>query len=421
MESRIGVVLTPEGPESSHTGDRMKKHLKWIVPAIAAVLVIVVVMQVRRGGGEASAQDGTEQDESILGGRTGTCEIGEINVLLTEVGEIQPESMVLVKSKVSGKIMSLHVEEGDDVRRGQLLAKVEPDMAQARTVASLKSGYGRAKVNMERARQDYEIDLELHSAGHISDEELSLSKDDYDIARIEYQSALEQMKLAEEDGVSMDLDAESEELLDIVSPASGSVILIEVEEGEIVTSGAVSYTSGTTLMTVADLSRMQIKAGVNEVDVGKIRFGQDVVIDVDAYPNVKYNGVITHIAPAARDEQGVKIFDVEIDIVDSDERLRPGMTANIEIQGDHKTDILTVPIEAVFKKQGRYVAYVFDGSENEPVEREVVTGISNISSVEIVEGLTEGDVVALYDPELEGGELSEDEQRRQRMARGGRG
>ena len=166
---------------------------------------------------------------------------------------------------------------------------------------------------------------------------------------------------------------------------------------------------------------MQIKAGVNEVDVGKIRFGQDVVIDVDAYPNIKYSGVITHIAPAARDEQGVKIFDVEIDIVDSDERLRPGMTANIEIQGDHKKDILTVPVEAVFKKQGRYVAYVMDGSEEEPVEREVVTGISNISSVEIVSGLEEGETVTLYDPELEGGEMSEDEERRQRMARGGRG
>jgi HlyD family secretion protein len=398
-------------------GGGMKRHLKWIVPAIVVLAVFGYVAT--RGGGEAEAQNGG--DDVILGGRTGTCEVGEIDVLLTEVGEIQPETMVQVKSKVSGKIKSLNVQEGDTVVRGQLLASVEPDMAQARTVATLKSGYGRAKVDMERARQDYERDTELHDAGHISDEELRLSKDDYDIARIEYQSALEQMKLAEEDGVSMDLNAETQEILNIVSPASGSVILVEVEEGEIVTSGALSYTSGTTLMTVADLSTMQIKAGVNEVDVGNIRYGQDVVIDVDAYPNVKYSGVISHISPAARDEQGVKIFDVEIDIVSSDERLKPGMTANIEIQGDHKTDILVVPVEAVFKKQGRYVAYVFDGSENEPVEREVVTGISNISSVEIVSGLSEGDRVALYDPALEGNEMTDDEERRQRMARGGRG
>ncbi len=400
----------------------MKRHLKWIVPVIVVlVIIVVIVQQSRRGDGEANAQTASEGGETILGGRTGTCETGDISVLLTEVGEIQPEAMVMVKSKISGKIRSLHVSEGQTVLKGDLLAKVEPDMAQARTVASLKSGYGRARVNMDRARQDYERDIELHDAGHISDEELRLSKDDYDIAKIEYRSAFEQMRLAEEDGVSMDLEAEAEELLEILSPASGSVIRVDVEEGEIVTSGAVSYTSGTTLMIVANLSKMQIRAGVNEVDVGRIRFGQDVVIDVDAYPNVKYNGLITHIAPAARDEQGVKIFDVEIDILDSDERLRPGMTANIEIQGDHKTDILTVPVEAVFKKQGRYVAYVMDGSEDEPIERDVVTGISNISTVEIVEGLEEGETVTLYDPELEGGELSEDEERRQRMARGGRG
>ena len=399
----------------------MKKHMKWIVPVAVIVVVVAIFVgraqQANSGGEEEAGNGGT----GILGGRTGTCESGEISVILTEVGVIQPESMVQVKSKVSGKIRSLHVREGDTVSKGALLATVEPDMAQALTVASMKSSYGRAKVNMERARQDYERDIELHRAEHISDEELQLSKDDYDIAKIEYQSALEQMRLAEEDGVSMDLDAESAEILDVVSPASGSVILVEIEEGEIITSGAVSYTSGTTLMTIADLSKMQIKAGVNEVDVGKIRFGQDVTIDIDAYPNVRYAGIITHIAPAARDEQGVKTFDVEIDVVDSDERLRPGMTANIEIQGDHKEDILTVPVEAVFKKEGRYVAYVFDGSEEEPVEREVVTGISNISKVEIVEGIDEGEVVTLYDPELEDLEMSEDEERRARMRRGGRG
>ncbi len=405
-----------------HGGSKMKRHLKWIVPVIVVLVIgVVIVQQGRRGGGEANAQTAPEDGETILGGRTGTCEIGDISVLLTEVGEIQPETMVMVKSKVSGKIRSLFVKEGQTVHKGYLLAKVEPDMAQARTVASLKSGYGRARVNMERARQDHERDIELHDAGHISDEELRLSKDDFDIARIEYRSALEQMRLAEEDGVSMDLEAEAEELLDILSPASGSVIRVDVEEGEIVTSGAVSYTSGTALMIVADLSKMQIRAGVNEVDVGKIRFGQDVVIDVDAYPNIKYDGIITHIAPAARDEQGVKVFDVEIDLVDSDKRLRPGMTANIEIQGDHRESILTVPVEAVFKKAGRYVAYVLDGSEDEPVEREVVTGISNISTVEIVEGLSEGETVTLYDPDLEGGEISEDEERRQRMSRRGRG
>jgi len=392
----------------------MKKHLRWIIPvAIVLVIVIAVGLSGRRGAGAPTAN---AEAPTTPNGRRAAAETGDLAVRLSEVGVIQPERAVEVKSKVSGRIQSLFVEEGQDVRKGALVATVEPDMAQARTVANLKSSYGRARVDLERARQDYEIDLAMHRGDHISDEELQISKDAYDIANIEFQSALEQMRLAEEDGVSLDLEAETGEVLDIAAPASGTVIDVQIEEGEIVTSGALSYTSGTTLMIVADLDVMQIRAGVNEVDVGKIREGQDVVVDVDAYPNAVFHGLISQIAPAAREEQGVKVFDVEIDITDSDERLKPGMTANIEIQGDHREGVVKIPVEAAFKKEGRYVVYVFDGSEDEPVEREVVTGVSTISEVEIVEGLAEGEEVALYDPEVENAELSEDEQRRRQMS-----
>ncbi|MFH1501517.1 MAG: efflux RND transporter periplasmic adaptor subunit [Candidatus Eisenbacteria bacterium] len=395
----------------------MSAHVRW---AAAVVVLAALGLGCGRGSGEAAGGAGGEE-QAGGDGRRAKVVVGDVAVTLTEVGEIQPKTKVLVKSKISGKIRTLAAKEGEWVNKGDALATVEPDMAQARTVATLKSSYGRAKVDLERARQDHERDVELHTAGHISDEELKLSRDAYDIAEIEYRSALEQMKLAAEDGVTTEPGTESVELLEILAPASGTVIELQIEEGEIVTSGAVSYTSGTTLMAIADLSAMQIRAGVNEVDAGKIRNGQDVTIDVDAYPNVEYHGLITHIAPAARNVDGVKIFDIEIDVTDTDQRLRPGMTANIEIKGDHREGVLTVPVEAVFRKQGRQVAYVFDGSENEPVEREITTGVSNIDVVEIVSGLKEGDEVALYDPELEGQDKSEDELRRERMAAGRRG
>jgi len=392
----------------------MKKHLKWIIP-LAVVAVLVIVWLGQRDGAQASLENGAA--ETAANGRRAEATTGDVSVRLSEVGEIQPERIVLVKSKVSGKVRQLFVEEGEDVREGAVLARIEPDMAQARTVANLKTSYGRARVTMDRARQDYERDLELHAGEHISDEELQLSKDEYDIARIEYQSALEQMELAEEDGVSLDLEADSGELLDVVAPASGTVVSVDIEEGEIVTSGSVSYTAGTTLMTIADLSVMQIKAGVNEVDIGKIENGQTVDIDVDAYPNATFSGIISHVAPAARNEDGVKIFDVEITITDNDPRLKPGMTANIEIQGDHAESVVTVPIEAVFRKDGGYVVYVFDGSENEPVRRDVEVGVSNIESAEVESGLSEGESVALYDPEVDEIEMTDEERRRQEMAR----
>jgi RND family efflux transporter MFP subunit len=382
---------------------------------------LAVIAALGLGCGRGGDVEGAGGAQAADAARRAKVTVGDVAVVLTEVGEIQPKTKVLVKSKVSGKIARLVAREGEWVDKGAVLAVVEPDMAQAQTVATLKSSYGRAKVDLDRARQDYNRDVELHAAGHISDEELKISKDAYDIADIEYRAALAQVNLAAEDGVTTELEAESAELLEILAPASGIVIELQIEEGEIVTSGALSYTSGSTLMAIANLSAMQIKAGVNEVDAGKIRNGQDVVIDVDAYPNVEYRGTITHIAPAARNVDGVKIFDVEIDVTDSDRRLRPGMTANIEIRGDHREGVLTVPVEAVFRKQGRQVAYVFDGSESQPVEREIQTGISNIDAVEIVSGLKEGEEVALYDPALEGEEKSEDELRRERMAAGQRG
>ena len=394
----------------------MKKRLMWILP-LAVVVIAVAFFGIRKMNPPQSAAAGAPA-AAAEDSKRAKAEIADVSVKLSETGIIQPKTKVLVKSKVSGKIARLLVAEGQHVGRGDRLAVVEPDIAQARTVAGLKSEYGRAKVDLERSRQDYDRDLKLFQEGHISDERLKITRDAYDIAKIEFQSALEQMQLAKEDGVKLDSAAVADKLLDITAPASGTVIEMEIEEGEIVTSGAVSYTSGTTLMTIADLSVMQIKAGVNEVDIGKIRHGQDVKIDVDAYPGVSFQGVITQIAPAARDAEGVKIFDTEIDIVNSDERLRPNMTANIEIQGDHREKVLTIPIEAAFKKQGRYVAYVFDGSAGEPVEREIATGIANIEKIEIVSGLNEGDSVARYDPEVEGRATSDDAQRRQRMAAG---
>ena len=392
----------------------MRKHLKWLVPLLVVVGVALVLIM-KNWGSEPQASETASTD--MEDGRRAAAVIDDVSVQLSETGNIQPKTMVLVKSKISGKVKRLHVRDGQRVQKGDLLATVEPDMAQARTVASLKSSYGRARVELERTRQDYERDLELRREGHISEAQVQLSKDANDIANIEYQSALDQMRLAREDGVSLDSAPDVAEMLDITAPASGTVINLEIEEGEIVTSGAVSYTSGSTLMTIADLSTMQIKAGVNEVDIGKVRPGQEVGIDVDAYPAVRFHGEITHLATAARDEQGVKIFDVEIDITAADERLRPGMTANIEIQGDHREAVVTIPIEAAFRKQGRSVAYVFDGSDMEPVECEIITGIANIEKVEVVAGLNDGDLVALYDPEIEGRDISEDEERRQRRLR----
>lgn len=155
---------------------------------------------------------------------------------------------------------------------------------------------------------------------------------------------------------------------------------------------------GTELVKIADLSELEIKAAVNEVDIGKVSLDLPVKITVDAYPNVEFQGTVTHVAPAARIEPDtkVRVFDVEIAVRDADERLRPGMTANIDIQGPQRANVLTVPVEAVFRKGGRDVVYrIVNG---QPVQTPVTLGLADIAKVEVIAGLQDGDTVALEDP-----------------------
>jgi HlyD family secretion protein len=204
----------------------------------------------------------------------------------------------------------------------------------------------------------------------------------------------------------------------------GLVIRRDVELGDTVMSGVSSFNAGTVLMTVADVDTMIIKAGINEVDIGKIRLDQPVKITLAAYPKMKFEGVIDRIAPAARLEEKVKVFDVEIAIDRQGAELRTGMTANIDVVGEKRQAVLTVPVEAIFKKDETDVVYVkkpespaeetqkggiiscvfaSDG-DDEPQEeldekdlwrrtfdlREVETGLSSVDKVEILSGLDEG-------------------------------
>ncbi|MCG6950067.1 MAG: efflux RND transporter periplasmic adaptor subunit, partial [Acidobacteria bacterium] len=212
----------------------------------------------------------------------------------------------------------------------------------------------------------------------------------------------------------------------------------QVELGETVT-GSGSFNAGTVISTVADLETMLVKAGINEVDIGKIHLGQSTRVTLDAFPRVLFTGTISRIAPAARLDNQVKVFDVEIALDELGHELRTGMTANIEIRGETREQVLTVPLESVFVRGDEEMVYVLrdtplpkeatetDGesesaegadaeseggtSEDEKwredprqewrrwfEERTVVTGIASTTEVEIVEGLNDGEKVALADP-----------------------
>lgn len=188
---------------------------------------------------------------------------------------------------------------------------------------------------------------------------------------------------------------------EVRAPMSGTVIQRNIEVGDSVVSGLAEYGAGNVLLTVGDLSRMVVKLDVNEVDIPKLSLHQSADIHLDAFPAESFKGEISFIGPLAElNDQKIKIFRTKVEIAKADPRLRPGMTARIEVVLAQRAGVVKVPIEAVFEEGDKSVAYVFtDDPKAPPVRRPVKTGLKDEVDVEILEGIKAGEKLSPNKPE----------------------
>jgi HlyD family secretion protein len=396
---------------------KRKKKLA-IFSAIGLALVVVIAFVAMK------AKGGTPK-EPKLPAKVGKAEVADIQVKVTEVGNVQPEVKVDVKSAVSGKVINILHRDGDSVKSGDVLARVEPDLNQAQSLADVKNALSAARIRYEQAKKNYEQDHSLFESGLLAGKQNRDSETEYLAAKQEYEKTQEKYNLVEKSGIPINQSAEKFQGSNVVAPMDGVVLTKNVEIGESITSGVSSFNAGTVLFTVADVSKMIVKAGVNEVDIGKVRVGMPVKVTLDAYPKVSFAGRVDRIAPAVRLDDKVRVFDVEVRLDAQGRELRSGMTANIEMIGEKKPHVLTVPVEAVFQRDEGEIVFVkkkFDpkkieqaktttGKDGKPQpdkdawkqffeKRVVTTGLSDNARVEIVSGLKAGDEVALEDPTL---------------------
>jgi HlyD family secretion protein len=398
---------------------KRKKKFAIISLVVLTIAVVIVFVAMKANG---------KKEEVKLPVKTGKAEVADIQVKVTEVGTVEPEKKVDVKSALSGKVVSILHRDGDQVKRGDVLALVEPDLNQAQSLAETKNQLAEAEIRFNEARKNYEQDNKLFLQGLLAIKQHRDSETGFLTARQEFGKAREKYLLVEKSGIPINQSADKFQGSSIVAPMDGTVLTKNVEIGETVTSGVSSFNAGTILFSIADVSSMIVKAGVNEVDIGKIRMGMPVKVTLDAYPKVSFAGRIDRIAPAVRIEEKVRVFDVEIRLDAQGRELRSGMTANIEVVGQRKDKVLTVPVEAVFQRDEGEVVYlkknidpkVFaeqqkarakekkseDGKEDKDAwkqyfdRRVVVTGLADNSRVEVLQGLKAGDEVALEDPTL---------------------
>ena len=409
----------------------MKSKKLLLIIGIAAIVLIVVLA--------IGKKQGWIGNEGFLKVATETGIEREIVEIITANGKIQPETEVAISPDVSGEIVELVVKEGDEVVKGQYLLKIKPEayqMARNRTEASLNNSKARLKqteAQLEMTSLDYKRNSKLFEDGAISKSEFEQSLTNYNSALAEKEAAEFSVMSAQ---ATMNEADESLMKTSIYAPMDGTISSLSVELGERVVG--TSMMSGTEMLRIADLNRMEVEVEVNENDIVRVTYMDTALIEVDAYPDTRFKGVVSEI-PVSANTVGVTTDQVTnfmvkiLLLMESYEDkisetnlypLRPGMSATADIQTDRRTGIYSIPIQAVTtrmdttgnavkKDEQRVESVSSDGSvasEAIPVEstggsdepmvvvftvvdgkammKEVKTGIQDNNYIEITEGLS---------------------------------
>ncbi len=330
---------------------------------------------------------------------------GDVIVRATETGSLEPVNIVEIKSEQAGEIKTLHVRAGDAIQTGQPLATLQQESNQARQVAEARAAIEQEQLNWDEAQREKARVARLFEKGFVARVELERAQKAEENAHIRYDLARRQLLLTLggdaarfEASLSRNLAYPDLEEFVLPSPLSGTVIEVMVSEGEIVSSGTSAVSGGTPLMRIADLSRMWVKTKINEVNVGQLKVEQRAEVRLDAIPDKVYEGTVMKIAPKGETLENVVTYEVMIGLNDSDARLRPSMTANVDIVTDLARDVLYLPRAAVARTEGEATVTLRTPTGETRVQS-VRTGIQNETVLVILEGLSEGDSVLLPEPE----------------------
>jgi len=260
----------------------------------------------------------------------------DISVSISAAGSVEPIRTVEVKSKASGEIFAMPVETGDYVRAGELLVQIDPRVPQA-TLRQAEADLELAQAQLENAQSQLRRSEALHQTESITEQE-------YDDAKLAVASAQASLVRAERSLEDARISAED---TDVRSPINGVVIVKNVETGTVITSATQGASGGTILLQMANLDTVQVRALVDETDIGQILPDMGSTITVDAYPNRPFRGRVLKIEPQAEVAQNVTMFPVLVRIPNSDGLLRPGMSCEVEITVGTRRGVLAIPNEAL--------------------------------------------------------------------------
>lgn len=318
---------------------------------------------------------------------------GDITATVTATGTINPVTLISVGTQVSGTIKHIYADFNSPVKKGQLIAEIDPATFEAR-VEEAKANLFLAKANVEKAeaqlldaKRTLERNKELFREGFIAKSSLDTSQTNYETTMAQVSATKAQVQQAE---AALKYAETNLRYTKILSPVDGTVISRNVDVGQ--TVAATLQTP--TLFTIAqDLTKMQINTNVDEADIGNIKVGQDVEFTVDAYPETTFKGRVSQVRNAPITIQNVVTYDVVIKVDNPQLKLKPGMTTNVSIIIAEKNGVLRIPNSALrFRPLGEDKSLRYKGQgvwiieDKKPKRIEVVTGVSDGNYTELLSG-----------------------------------
>ncbi|MCF8322463.1 MAG: efflux RND transporter periplasmic adaptor subunit [Flavobacterium sp.] len=401
---------------------------KTIYLIIGAIVLCIAALLILKKTGIIASNDKGKSIEIVPVKATTVIET------VSATGKIQPEIEVKISSEVSGEIIALNVKEGQIVKKGDLLVKINPDLYTSgynRSVSNLsgtKAGLTQAEASFKEAKANYERSKTLFDKGIIS-------KSDWDkaIASFEVAKATKQNAYYTVQSASATVSEAKDNLgrTTIYAPADGTISMLNVELGERVLG--TQQMAGTEILRVANLNNMEVEVDVNENDIVKIKVGDAAKVEVDAYLKKQFKGIVTSISNSASTTltaDQVTNFKVKVRILKESylelvegkpltySPFRPGMTATVDIITKTKANVLAIPISSVVIKSDTTAVkknetdkFIEEENENEPVKsdkklecvfvkvgdkakiRIIKTGIQDDTNIEVISGLKKGDTV----------------------------
>ncbi len=362
---------------------------------IVVLLIIGVVLFVLFGRNMFGSKESVIYETAVIERR-------DIASYVTAIGTVSAVTTVEVGTQVSGTIKEIYVDYNSAVKKGQMIALIDPTTFEAQ-VEQAKANLMQAKAALQKAKATLEdAQRNLNRQKLLWDRDL-IARSELDAAQTNYDLALAGVSEAEANVYQAQAALKKAETdlgyTRIYSPVDGIVVSRDVDAGQTV---AASFQTPTLFTIAQDLTKMQIETNVDEADIGEVKEGLSVTFTVDAYPEAVFSGTIKQVRIASSVVENVVTYPVIIDVANPDLMLKPGMTANVTIITDKKEGVLAVPSAALRYRPSDYSGDTLRGKviwvleDGKPLPKEVKLGITDGAYVEILQGdLNEGQLVVI--------------------------